>query len=193
MRSLIICAVLSLFAGDALAGKKGSCHSAASITSDVWKYAGPILTTVLDNAGPQAATAAQIMRATDKAIRAWNKLVAGNGWAKIGPRRLDFNERHQGTLVGVTERVFVSAVPAFKPVTIDFYKRGGKGRVKVVVCKVDRKNRAHQVAAFEVDKTTKDGKVRSIKIADAPDHVIKVVLHGKNAVRKLQYAVKARM
>ncbi len=199
MRALCIGLAIAFAAGPAVAKKKkkkkGSCTSAAEVTSDVWKYSGPIVTKTLSAAGPHGATAAQIMKATDKGIQAWNKLVGKQSWATIGPRRLDFNKWARGRVVGATERVFISSIPAFKKVELDFHKLDGKGEIRVVVCKKakGKKFGAKQVAAFTVGPRTKKGKVRTVTIKGAKEHVIKVVLHGKKLLKGVQYKVRARM
>jgi hypothetical protein len=47
------------------------------------------------------------------------------------------------------------------------------------------------VRAFDLDDGVKDGAVERVAIPDAPGHVIKVVLHGKQLVKSVQYEVRA--
>jgi len=174
--------------------KKGACATAASVTADIWVYAGPIVKKALNAAGPQGVTAAQIMTATDAAIRAWNKLVGNKSWAKIGPRRLDFNRLDKGRVVGRSTRMFVSSMPAVKPVTIELTKVGGKGKLQVAVCLVNKGNRPKQVSVFTLDERVKSGTKKTIKVKGAAHHIVKVVLKGKGKVtRSVQYKLRAKM
>lgn len=170
---------------------EGSCTSAAEVTSDVWAYAGPALKKAAVAGGPQTATLAQMAAALEQGIKQWNTLLAGNGWARIGPRAIEFEKAEKGTVQGITERLFVSPMPAFRPVTVEITKLDGKGRVRAVVCKAPEKGRAQVVRAFDIDDDTKDGTVEKVEIPDAVGHVIKIVFHGKNATRSIQYTVKA--
>jgi hypothetical protein len=129
----------------------------------------------------------------EKGIKSWNKIVGDKSWAKIGPRRLDFEEWNNGTLIGSTERLFLSGIPAVNPVVVDFHKLDGEGKVTVVVCRDPEKGKTREVATFTIDSKTKKGKVRSIKIPNAKGHVISVVLHGKSFSKKLKYKVRATM
>ncbi len=170
----------------------GSCNTVANIGSDVWKHAGPSIRGALTTTGPFGATAAKTLEMIDEGIKLWNKIVGDKTWAKIGPRRLDFDAWNQGKLIGPTERLFVSSIPAVNPVVVDFHKLDNDGEVKIVVCKIPEKGKAKAVASFTVDAKTKPGKVRSVDIPDAKGHVISVVLHGKSVAKSLQYKVRAR-
>ena len=170
----------------------GSCTTVANVTSTVWKHAGPTVKQALNTSGPYGATAAKALQLIDEGIKIWNKIVGDQTWAKVGPRRMDFDRWNQGTLIGPTERMFVSSIPAVNPVTVDVNKLDNDGEVKVVVCKVPERGKAEAVSTFTIDKSTKKGQVRSIEIGNAKGHVISVVLHGKSLAKSLKYKVRAR-
>ena len=159
---------------------EGSCATIADVGSKVWKVAGPTVKSSIASTGPFGATAANAIKMIETGIKNWNKIVGDKSWAKIGPRRMDFEEWSQGTLIGSTERMFLSGIPALNPVVVDFHKLDGKGKVTVVVCKVPEKGKAKDVATFTVDSATRTGKVRSINIPNAKGNIISVVLHGKS-------------
>ncbi len=182
--------VLGLAPTDARAAD--SCKTAADVGSKVWKNTPGIVKTAIAKSGPFGASAIEALKLIDEGIKIWNK-IAGDGWGKIGRRRLDFETWEKGTLVGPTERMFVSGIPAVNPVVVDFHKLDHAGKVKVVVCKVPEKGKAVAVKSFEVDPDAPKGKVKTVRIDDAKGHVISVVLHGKSVAKKLQYKVRARM
>jgi hypothetical protein len=59
------------------------------------------------------------------------------------------------------------------------------------VCKVPEKGKAVVVRAFDFDDDTKDGRVETVAIPDAANHLVKVVIHGKNVTHSIQYEVTA--
>jgi hypothetical protein len=200
-RNILLCTVLTtatigLTSTDAKAGSKddkASCATVADVGSKVWKHAGPVVKNAVSSAGPWGATAAKAIQFIEKGIKIWNDIAGDQSWAKIGPRRMDFGSWNTGTLIGPTERMFVSAIPAVNPVTVDFHKLDHDGKVKVVVCKIPEKGGPKVVKSFTVDNKTKVGKVKSIDIDDAKGNIITVVLHGKSVAKKLQYKVRTKM
>ncbi len=168
----------------------GSCTTAADVGSKVWKHAGPTVKTALKGAGPFGATAATAASFIEKGIKLWNKIAGDQTWAKIGPRRMDFGKWNDGTLIGKTERLFLSAIPAVNPVVVDFERLDMKGEAKVVICKVPEKGKAMVVKSFT---TTEKSKNKTVKIDDAKGYVIAVALHGKLAVKSVKYRVRAKM
>jgi hypothetical protein len=172
--------------------ESGSCNTVANVTSTVWDKTGPTVKSALNTSGPFGATAAKTLTLLEKGIKIWNK-ISGSTWAKVGPRRLDFEKWEQGTLIGPTERMFISTLPALNPVTVDINKLDHEGKVKVVVCKVPEKGKAKLVKAVTIEAGAKNGRVASIDIPDAKGHLVTVVLHGKSVAKKLQYKVRVKM
>jgi hypothetical protein len=185
--------ILSLATPSSARAEEGACATAASTGAKIWEKAGPLVKSALATAGPTGATAAQVARYVERGIELWNLIVGDESWAKIGPRRLDFEKSFdEGTLIGPSERLFLTGVPATNPVTVDFNKVDFDGEASVTVCKVPEKGPAIHVTTFTVDKATKVGNVRSIAIADAKGYVISVALHGKSLAKKLKYKVRAK-
>lgn len=194
LAALVVGLTVFLFAErPALASDDGSCTTAADAGSKVWKVAGPMVKGALTSAGPFGATAAEAAGFIEKGIKLWNQIAGDDTWAKIGPRRLDFDKWEEGTLVGATERLFVSSFPATNPVTIDFHKLDNEGEVKVVMCKVPEQGKAVHVKTFTVDKDTKVGLVHSVDVQGGKGHIITVALHGKSVAKSLNYKVRAKL
>lgn len=157
------------------------CESATMVAVDVWKEYGKY-------AGAQANAAAETAK---KMVEFWNK-QAGNGWAKVGPRQLEFGQTAKGTVESVGDRAFISAYPANGPVTVEFTKLDGEGTAKVTVCKIDKGGKGTVVKEFTVDKDDKDGKKWDVAVADAKDHVLSVIIDGKKVTRKVAYTLTTK-
>lgn len=187
-----VLALLVCFATPSFAGDEGACDTVADVGSKVWNVAGPAVKAALSKAGPHGATAATALKLIEEGIQLWNK-ISGDGWAKVGPRRLDFGQWSEGTIIGSTERLFLSGIPAVNPVTVDFHKLDHDGEVKVVVCKLPEKGKAILVKSFMVEPGAQNGKIATVEISAAKGHIITVALHGKSVAKSLKYKVRASM
>jgi hypothetical protein len=181
---------LSLTATSAAAD---SCTTVANTSSKVWNKTPGVVKQAIAATGPFGATAIKAVKLIEEGVKIWNKLAKDDSWAKIGPRRLDFDKWHDGTLIGPTERMFISGIPAVNPVQIDFHKLDHDGEVKVVVCKVPEKGKAEVLKSFTVEPKAKKGEIKSFRVDDAKGKIITVVLHGKSVAKKLEYKVRVKM
>lgn len=170
-----------------------SCTTVANTSAKVWDKTPGIVKQAIASSGPFGATVIKAIKLIDEGVKIWNKLAKDDSWARIGPRRMDFDAWHTGTLIGPTERMFISGIPAVNPVKIDFHKLDHDGKVHVVVCKVPEKGKATVVNSFTVEAGAKKGLVKSITIDHAKGKIITVVLHGKSVAKKLEYKVRAKM
>ena len=180
------------FTGVAEAKKDGACGTVADTGSKVWKHTEPAVRAAMNASGPFGATAAKAATLIEKGIKVWNKLAGDKSWAKIGPRRMDYGEWNTGTLIGPTERLFISGIPAVNPVQLDFHKLDHDGKVTVVVCKVPEKGKAEELRTFVVDKKTKKGLVKSFTLNKVKGYLVTVALHGNSVGNKLKYKVRAK-
>lgn len=169
-----------------------SCSTVADVSSKVWNETPGIVKNAIASAGPFGASAMKAAKLIDEGVKIWNKLANDKSWAKIGPRRMDFDEWNTGTLIGPTERMFISGIPALNPVKIDFHKLDYDGKVDVVVCRVPEKGKPKAIKSFTVGAGAANGKVKSFTIDDAKGDIITVVLHGKSVAKKLKYKVRAK-
>lgn len=180
------------------------CKSAASVTADIWDEWGKVIK-VVGCAGVATAsgglsysscyeTANKIDKAVQKMIAFWNK-QAGNSWAKIGPRRLDFDVWHEGNIVGTTGRMFVSAYPSpNKRINVKVKKLDNKGKVEVVVCKVDSNNKYTKVASHVFQPGSDNiGKEWKVEIKGARDDVISIHIDGKSVAKSFKYKLRAKL
>ncbi|MEZ4220624.1 MAG: hypothetical protein R3B13_06800 [Polyangiaceae bacterium] len=170
-----------------------SCQTVANTTAKVWKNTPAAVKQAIAKSGPYGATAIAAIKLIATGVKIWNMLAKDDSWARIGPRRMDFDAWQDGTLVGISERMFISGIPAVNPVEIEFKKLDRNGKAKVVVCEVPENGKARPVTSFVIDKEDKDGETRTVKIDGAKGKIITVVLHGKNATKSLKYKLRARM
>ena len=177
----------------AASASEGSCATVADVSSKVWDETPPLVKNALATSGPFGASAIKAIKMIDKGIQIWNKLSGDESWSKIGPRRLDFDEWSTGTLIGPTERMFLSGIPAVNPVRVDFHKLDFGGKVTVVICRVPEKGKPTPVKTFTVAPDAPPGKIKSVTIDNAKGKIISVVLHGKSVGKKLKYKVRAKM
>ena len=181
----------------------GSCTSAAKVFSDIWdKYGvyavaagcaagsaaagGLTFTTCFTNANTYAAI-------TEQMVTFWND-SANNSWSTIGPRRLEFNKTLTGTIVGPTERLFVTETPVDKDsVTITVKKTDGKQENNITICKIDQTNKCTVVGTYTfANGDSNIGKEYTKTITGTRGYLI--VVHtaaAKANLNEFHYSIKA--
>lgn len=156
----------------------GDCGSVASVTSDLWSKYG------------QLASNLPYADKVDEMIKFWNQM-AGNSWAHIGPRRLDYGTNLAGTVVGPTDRVFIAAAPTNKSsVEVKINKLDGKAKTSVTVCKVDAAGNKVKLWDFTADNGNYT-KTWTKTVSGMQDQILTVHLHGHSATNKFKYTVRA--
>jgi hypothetical protein len=156
----------------------GDCGSVASVTSDLWDKYGALASNL------------PYTQKVDEMIKFWNSM-AGNSWAKIGPRRLDFGKNLAGTVVGPTTRVFIAETPSDKnQVEVKIDKLDGKAKTSITVCKVDKTGRKTKLWDFTADNGSYT-KTWTKTLSGVKDELITVNIAGHSATNKFQYTVRA--
>ena len=156
----------------------GECGSVASVTSDLWDKYGKLASNL-----PYA-------EKVDEMIKFWNSM-AGNSWAKIGPRRLDYGTNLDGTVVGPTTRVFVAETPTnTDKVEIKLNKLDGKAKTSVTVCKVDKSGRKTKLWDFTADNGNYT-KTWTKTLSGVKDELVTVNIVGHSATNKFKYTLRA--
>jgi hypothetical protein len=186
----------------------GNCGSAAIVISDLWeKYSDEAKAVGCAAAAAMAesqGTALDVVECVERAektddlvqamVRFWNN-NAGNSWAKIGPRRLDFDEKDKGALAGTGGRVFISPCPVPEDeITVSVRKRGGRGRASVTVCKVDPSGRKTELWDTTFDRGKNNiGDRKSKTLRGVKGHLLQVHLDGKSAVKRFEYSLSTSL
>lgn len=156
----------------------GDCGSVTSVAADLW-----------DKWGTLASNLPYVDK-IEEMVKFWNQM-AGNSWAKIGPRRLDYATNLNGTIVGPTDRVFLAHSPTDKDsVEIKLDKLDGKAETSVTVCKVDKAGRATKLWDFTAENGNYT-KTWTKTVTGVKDQIVTVHLHGHSAANTFQYTVRA--
>jgi hypothetical protein len=191
-----------------------SCDSAISAIVNLWGEYGEIAKRLgctaagvavgVATSNPQAAlmTIQQCLERADKiedAIRtaesAFSEVIGRTSGLTIGPRLLRLDTWESGTIVGTTERLFLTAAPMSRnSATFLLHEQGGKGKVSVTVCAftADRDHRKlvdFVVNESEAEKDDKDQKF-SIRLSGVEGRWISVHLDGKSVANTFKYKLK---
>lgn len=179
-KKLLVCASLCGLATVAVptTAHAGTCGSVASVSSDLFKEYNKIASSI------------PYSDKVDKMIKFWNSM-AGNSWAKIGPRRLDYGKTHNGTVTGPTSRVFIAETPSNKKhADVTIKKLDGKAKTSITVCKVDSSGNQQKVWDFTVQNGNgTETFTRTVKGLEGK--ILTVHINGHSATNKFKYSVKA--
>jgi len=178
------------------------CNSGATITADIWDEVTSLYATIPCSVGDGVASEDCLELVKDlfdhqrHLINFWNN-AANNNWATIGPRQMQIDKKYEGTLVGSTERLFITPYPSHKKkVIITIRELNGKGKTGVAVCTVNEFNESQTVATrwFNDTKDRKDDEreIRQVVIDNAKGKIIKVHLDGKSATNTLKYRINVQ-
>jgi len=127
----------------------------------------------------------------------WNKGNPGlsSTAQKVGPRSITFRSPERGRIAGTGGQLFVTPNPLnTDKVTIRIKELDGKGQTRVVICKVNKRNRSTQVAERVFNDTTKRKNIkdekRTIEVTGVNGHLLKINFDGKSATNTFQYEVQ---
>lgn len=188
------------------------CEGFAQILTDVWKKWGETIIKVgcvvkaaattsaaapLTGGASVAATitlsstciknAAKYKEAAEAMVRLFNQL-ADNGQATLGPRRIEFGSPQSGTLIGPSNRTFVSVYPMDKnSVSFKVKKLEGDGKVEVVICRIDGESKLTNLAVFNFTGDEKDGTEIVKTVSGVENNLVQIRLNGQSAVKKFKY------
>ncbi|HWP42960.1 MAG TPA: hypothetical protein VNO14_06985 [Blastocatellia bacterium] len=183
-----------------------SCRSLAQVFSDIWKEWGRVIVATGCVAGAAVATGGAGVAASSECIRNASKYAqaaeamiaffnsaAANRWATIGPRRLEYGNTHQGTLVSTGGRVFITPAPLDKnSLTIKIKKLDGRARASVVICKINESGSQTKLEEFEfADGDANIGQEITKTVSGVQNHLVQVHLDAKSLTRRFQFSLRA--
>ncbi|MBB3184401.1 hypothetical protein FHR95_001962 [Halomonas fontilapidosi] len=159
------------------------CDSAATVVSDLWSEHEDIV----KQTGP--GDKAEIV---DKMINRWNDL-AGNSWAKIGPRMLEFGSTQKGTIRSKGTRVFVSPHPVYGEIDLTIEKVGMRGKTYVEACKFpEGLDSGEEIWSFTIDPGGQNvGKQWSRTFDNVDSHIVAVKFAGQSWAKGMEYQLSA--
>lgn len=208
--------ILLIHASGASSASAQRCESFAQIFTDVWKKWGETIIKVGCVAKAVATTsaaapvtggtsiaatvtlsatciknAAKYKEAAEAMVIAFNAL-ADNGQATLGPRRIEFGNPQSGTLIGPSNRTFVSVYPMDKnSVSFKVKKLEGESKVEVVICKIDGDNKLTNLAVFNFTGDEKDGTEIVKTVSGVENSLVQIRLNGQSAVKRFKYQFTA--
>jgi len=204
--------VLVIHASAAQNASAQRCESFAQIFADVWKKWGETIIKVGCVAKAAATTSAaapvtggtslaatvtlsatciknatKYKEAAEAMVKLFNAL-ADNGQATLGPRRIEFGNPQNGTLIGPSNRTFVSVYPMDKnSITFKVKKIEGDGKVEAVICRIDADNNITNLAVFNFTGDEKDGTEIVRTVTGVENQLVQIRLNGQSAVKKFKY------
>jgi hypothetical protein len=169
-----------------------NCGSAATIAVKLYEKWGaklkefkcPVTKDCLDDAGKKE----RIFR---EMIAFWNE-NAGNSWAKIGPRRLEPNQKLEGTIQLAGERLFMTPGPTDADVIeVTINKEDGKAAAVATLSTLDENGRCATGDRAVFDDADKPQE-RKLKIKNARGKIVVLKIDAGNLTKKFEYRLRAR-
>jgi len=157
------------------------CSSAASAVAAMWNSYGVW--------SPDVTVQAYGVLATD-AIRKWNQ-QAGSSWASIGPRNLSLKNRSSnGTILGQTNRTFVTVPSRANTIKITIRKTDGRAKTGVTICTQSKNGTRRTVKSYTFNNS-KQAASKVFTIPNAKGKVISVNMRNYSVGNKFKYTIKA--
>lgn len=157
------------------------CSSAASAVAAMWNAYG-VWT-------PSVTAQAYGTLATD-AIRKWNR-KAGNSWGTIGPRHLSLkNKTATGTILGQTNRTFITVPSRGNTVRITLRKTDGRAKTGVTIC-TQTKNGSRKTVKSYTFNNSRQPMSKTFVVPNAKGKVISVNMRNYSVGNKFKYTIKA--
>ena len=121
----------------------------------------------------------------------WNTLVQDVDFLHIGPRRLDWNGVHHGTIPSTFGRTYVSFPLFGDEFTVEMQEQDGKGKVGATVCTYEGdgsySKEGEKWFNDTKDRKNKPDEYRKVTVSDALSKIVVVHLDGKSALRSFGY------
>ncbi|MEM8887616.1 MAG: hypothetical protein AAGD28_06485 [Bacteroidota bacterium] len=157
------------------------CSSSAAAVAQMWNSYGTW--------NPSISTQAYAALVRD-AVSSWNN-YARNRWATIGPRHLALNNRQAtGTILGQTNRTFVTVPARGNSVTITLRKTDGRAKTGVTICTQTKNGTRRTVHSYTFNNGNYT-KTKTFTINNAKGKVISINMRNYSVGNKFKYTVKA--
>ena len=120
----------------------------------------------------------------------WNSM-AGNSWAKVGPRELETGKELKGTVVNPGERRFLTKLPIidFDSAKLTLQKVDGQAETEVRVYELDAQGNCNELASETIPKG-KGAYAKTLTLQGIRGSVITVRMTPKGFGRKLEYTLR---
>jgi len=179
-----------------------NCNSAARVVSDIWDevevQANKMKVQCKESNYRKLIKCAVGNGAifTSKMVRFWNRM-AGNSWAAVGPRKLDYNSSYNGNILGTTGRMYITPSPLnTNTASVTINEVGGKGKIGFTVCVTDMFGNTQQLARRYFNDTNQRKRntreSRTVNIPNARYKLISVHMDGKSLGKSFKYNIRLR-
>jgi hypothetical protein len=171
------------------------CGNVTQVTADIFNEADRLASKYGCGSIPDCDRVQKYANIVKDLIGFWNKM-AGNSWAKIGPRKLEWGVKHTGDIIGTTGRKFVAVAPAsHAKVEVTITETGGKGKTGVAICRTTKNGSVEKVKEFTFNDSSSQKNNKSEKlvftVAKAEEKIITVHFDGKSVGNSFGYDLKA--
>jgi hypothetical protein len=116
--------------------------------------------------------------------------IAGNSWAKAGPRNFSFGITQKGTIQSITKRNWVSTSTTDQgSVTVKIDKTEGQGALDYNICLLDPETGKAERVAFGDFGKSNGLETQTKRVAKTQGKFVIVEMVGKTAARKFAYEI----
>lgn len=180
VKSLIL-GMIFIMSSFSLKAQTPKCSSAAAAVAEMWNSYGVWSPSV------SAQVYASLVR---DAVRKWNQR-AGNSWASIGPRHMTLNNRQAtGTILGQTNRTFITEPAHGNSVRITLKKTDGRAKTGVTICTQTKNGTRRTVHSYTFNNGNYT-RTKTFVIPNARGKVISVNMRNYSVGNKFKYTIRA--
>lgn len=122
----------------------------------------------------------------------WN-IIAGNSPARMGARKMFLdNSTVKGTVIGRTQRTFISPPSRDRKIKITLEKTGGKAKTEIYVCVHSSSSpNAEQRKAY-VFENSEGTSTKTFTLNNVLGKMVSVIVRGKSVGNTFKYKMKAK-
>lgn len=156
------------------------------------QYANTIVKRFYEVCKNNCDVAVQSVETVKEMVKFWNEM-AGNSWAKIGPRHFTFSVATKGTIQSVGKRTWVSSMPSGEAgATVSIKKTDGKGATRYNICTMDPETKQIVRVGFGDFDKGKDTETQTKKVNGTLGKFVIVELVGESVTKAFAYELTVR-
>lgn len=183
-----------------------NCQSTYQVIGELWEKYGEVAKKLGCAVAGAITTNPELIpeciRAADKIedvcedmISAWNSLVGTASFATLGPRMLNPGTEYAGTIIGPTERTFITHIPChFDRGRVRLSEKDGKAKTEINIWLTDPNGHCTEVGNYLLneDNTEQKDVFQTIDrtFSGAMGKFVIVHLDGKSVTNKFKYTVR---
>jgi hypothetical protein len=181
MRMGVFVFLMFAMAGLTVAQNNASCNQGQKIAENIWERFGPWKPNITLNSWKSS---------VNKVRTGWN-WIASNGVVNVGPRLLEVNEGHEsGTIMGQTQRTFVTPPNFEDNVTVTIVKTHGKAQADVTICLQSQNGQMTNVVQYTFPNS-KRALSKIFQVPNARGKVLVVAMRNNSVGNRFVYDILA--